>query len=66
VERRPWVPVESVARTLDPGRTLPVTLAGDEVIRAVQAHPAPSYLVVNGTDVVGVLRTADLARLLQA
>jgi hypothetical protein len=43
-----------------------VTLAGDEVIRAVQAHPAPSYLVVNGTDVVGVLRTADLARLLQA
>jgi hypothetical protein len=36
------------------------------VIRAVQAHPAPSYLVVNGTDVVGVLRTADLARLLQA
>jgi Zn-dependent protease len=66
VERRPWVPVESVARTLDPGRTLPVTLAGDEVIRAVQAHPAPSYLVVSGTDVVGVLRTADLARLLQA
>jgi Zn-dependent protease len=66
IERRPWVPVESVARTLDPGRTLPVTLAGDEVIRAVQAHPAPSYLVVSGTDVVGVLRTADLARLLQA
>jgi hypothetical protein len=66
VERRPWVPVESVARTLDPGRTLAVTLAGDEVIRAVQAHPAPSYLVVSGNDVVGVLRTADLARLLQA
>jgi Zn-dependent protease len=65
-ERRPWVPVESVARTLDPGRTLAVTLAGDEVIRAVQAHPAPSYLVVSGNDVVGVLRTADLARLLQA
>ena len=61
VERRPWVPVESVARTLDPGRTLPVDLAGDEVIRAVQAHPAPSYLVVSGDDVVGVLRTADLA-----
>jgi Zn-dependent protease len=66
LERRPWVPVDSVARTLDPGRTLAVTLAGDEVIRAVQAHPAPSYLVVSGNDVVGVLRTADLARLLQA
>jgi len=47
LERRPWVPVESVARTLDPGRTLAVSLAGDEVIRAVQAHPAPSYLVVS-------------------
>jgi Zn-dependent protease len=66
VERRPWVPVESVARTLDPGRTLAVTLAGEDVIRAVQAHPAPSYLVVAGDDVVGVLRTADLARLLQS
>lgn len=66
VERRPWVPVESVARTLEPGRTLAADLAGEDVIRAVQAHPAPTYLVVSGDDVVGVLRTADLARLLNS
>lgn len=63
-ERRPWVPVESVARTLEPGRTLSVDLAGADVIRAVQANPAPHYLVVAGGDVVGVLETADLARAL--
>jgi hypothetical protein len=62
--RRPWVPVESVARTVDPTLTLPADLSGEDVIRAVQARPAERYLIVSGTDVVGVLRTADLARLL--
>jgi Zn-dependent protease len=66
LERRPWVPVDSVARTLDPGRTLAADLAGEDVIRAVQANPAPTYLVVSGEDVVGVLRTTDLARLLNS
>jgi Zn-dependent protease len=66
VERRPWVPVDSVARTLEPGRTLPADLAGEDLIRAVQANPAPVYLVVSGDGVVGVLRTADLARLLNS
>jgi len=66
VERRPWVPVESVARTLEPGRTLAADLTGEDVIRAVQAHPAPTYLIVAGDDVIGVLRTADLARLLNS
>jgi len=64
--RRPWVPVDSVARSLDPGRTLAADLAGEDVIRAVQANPAPNYLVMSGQDVVGVLRTADLARLLNS
>jgi len=66
VERRPWVPVESVARTLEPGRTLAADLTGEDVVRAVQANPAPTYLVVSGDDVIGVLRTADLARLLNS
>jgi Zn-dependent protease len=65
-ERRPWVPVDSVARTLDPGRTLAVDLNGEDVIRAVQANPSPTYLVVSGDDVLGVVRTADLARLLNS
>jgi len=65
-ERRPWVPVDDVARTLDAGRTLAADLAGEDVLRAVQANPAPSYLVVSDGVVVGVLRTADLARLLNS
>lgn len=65
-DRRPWVPVDSVARTLDPGRTLAADLAGDEVLRAVRTHPAETYLVVSGETVVGVLHTADLARSLTA
>ena len=66
VERRPWVPVDSVSRTVEPGRTLPADLTGEDLIRAVQANPAPTYLVVSGTDVVGVLRFADLARVLNS
>ena len=66
VDRRPWVPVDSVARTLESGRTLPVDLSGEALLRAVQANPAPTYLVVSGADVVGVLRFADLARVLNS
>ena len=62
--QRPWVPVDTVARTLDPGRILAAELTGEAVVAAVQAHPAPNYLVVAGDAVVGVLRTADLIRLL--
>ena len=51
---------------MQPDLTLAVELSGEEVIRAVQANPAGSYLVVAGTEVVGVLRTADLARLLNS
>jgi Zn-dependent protease len=65
-EQRPWVALDSVARTLDPGRTLAAGLAGEDVVAAVQAHPAPNYLVVAGDEVVGVLRTADLVRLLNS
>lgn len=66
VERRPWIPVDSVARTLDHGRTLAADLSGEDVIRAVRAHPAPDYLVVSGTEVIGVLRLADLDRVLRS
>jgi Zn-dependent protease len=65
-ERRPWVPVESVSRAVAPEYTLAADLSGEDVIRAVQAHPASTYLVVAGTEVVGVLRTADLAQLLSS
>ncbi len=57
--------VESVAKAVAPENTLSADLNGEDVIRAVQAHPASTYLVLAGTEVVGVLRTADLARLLE-
>jgi len=64
-ERRPWVPVDSVARALDGVATIPASLDGEAVIRAVQANPGAEYLVTSGEDVVGVLHVADLALLLE-
>ena len=64
VERRPWVGVESVARTLDPDRTLAMELSGEDLLRAVRTNPAPVYLVLSDGAAAGVLRTADLARAL--
>ena len=64
-ERRPWIPVDSVARSLADLRSLPIELHGEAVIRAVQQHPGAEYLVTSGNDVVGVLRLTDLAQLLE-
>jgi Zn-dependent protease len=64
-ERRPWIPIDSVARTLEPGRTLSAEMSGEDVINAVRARPAPEYLVVSGPEVIGVLRLADLDRVLR-
>ncbi len=66
VERRPWVPVDSVARTLRPGLVLPADLSGEAVLRAVQRSPATEYLVVAGEEVLGVMRAEDLAGQLTA
>jgi Zn-dependent protease len=65
MERRPWVAVDTVAAGLDPDRILPAQLGGMELIQAVQAHPASEYVVALGEDVVGVLRVADVMRVLQ-
>jgi Zn-dependent protease len=65
-DRRPWVPVDSVARTLGPGLVLPADLPGTDLLRAVQASPATEYLVVADGEVAGVLRTDDLAHRLTA
>lgn len=65
-DRRPWVPVDSVAANVAGMGAIPIELAGEAVIEAVRAHPSSDYLVTSGEDVVGVLRLADLARLLEA
>jgi len=60
-ERRPWVAVSTVARTLEEGLSIPVGLTGEELIQAIQRAPAAEYVLVeeDGT-VYGVLSTADV------
>lgn len=65
LERRPWVAVDTVARTIADVPRMPVGLSGEQVIEAVQAHPGAQYVVTSGEDVVGVLRLVDLAQLLE-
>jgi Zn-dependent protease len=63
-ERREAVEVEAVARLVEAYRTVPAGLTGDEVLLAVGADPVGDYLVTSGEDVVGILRVADVARVL--
>jgi Zn-dependent protease len=65
VERRPWVAVDSVARGVEALPALAAGLSGEQVMRAVQAHPGAQYLVTAGEDVLGVLHVADLAGVLE-
>lgn len=62
-ERRPWVPVSAVARTLDDGLTLPAGIAGEDLILALSRRPAEEYLLVEDDGgICGVLTTADVDR----
>jgi len=64
--RRPWVPVDSVARELSAVRSVPAGLRGADALRVLQADPAGEFLVTADDQVVGVLRAADVSRLLRA
>lgn len=62
-DRRPWLPVSAVARTLEPGLTLSADLSGEALIRAMQRTPASEYLLLDEQgDVFGVLVTEDVDR----
>jgi Zn-dependent protease len=65
VDRRPWVAVDTVARSRDAVPALRLGLTGEQVVRALQAHPAAQYVVTSGEDVVGVLRVGDVAAILE-
>jgi Zn-dependent protease len=60
-DRRPWVTVRAVSRTLEPGLTLPADFGGEELVRAMQRSPSSEYLLLepDGT-VYGVLVTQDV------
>jgi Zn-dependent protease/CBS domain-containing protein len=62
-ERRPWVPASAVARSLVHGMTLPVGIAGEDLIRAITFLPAAEYLLLDEDgSIYGVLATADVDR----
>jgi Zn-dependent protease/CBS domain-containing protein len=62
-ERRPWVAVSTVARTIEPGMSLPAGIEGEPLVRAMTDVPAHEYLLVedDGT-IYGVLSAADVER----
>ena len=62
-DRRPWVAVSTVSRTLEAGLRLPATLHGEDLVLAISRTPAEEYLLVeeDGT-IYGVLVTADVDR----
>ncbi len=62
-DRRPWVPVSTVARTVEEGLRLPVGITGEDLVRAINAHPATEYLLLEDDgSIFGVLATADVDR----
>jgi len=60
-ERRPWLPVSAVARTITEGLVLPADIAGEDLVRAMARVPASEYVLVepDGT-VFGLLSTTDV------
>lgn len=60
-ERRPWMPVSAVARTLGAHNTMPVGLSGEDLVRFIGRNPAPEYLLVQPDGTIhGVLSTGDV------
>jgi len=60
-DRRPWLAVSTLARTLEKGMTLPASIVGEDLIRAITFLPAHEYLLVEDDgQIFGVLATADV------
>lgn len=60
-DRRPWVPVSQLARSVSDGLVLKLDAGGEDVLAAMRATPASEYLVVDAEGAVfGVLSVADV------
>jgi Zn-dependent protease len=60
-QRRPWIDVGTLARTIAPGMILPADLTGMDLVTAVRRTPATEYLLVEPSgQVYGVLTATDL------
>ncbi|MEO6512297.1 MAG: site-2 protease family protein [Nocardioides sp.] len=65
-ERRPWVAVSTVARTIEPGMSLPAEIEGEELVRAMTVMPAHEYLLIEQDgSIYGVLAAADVEQAFQ-
>lgn len=66
-QRRPWVTVAAVARSVAPGLLIPAGLTGEPLVEAIQASPASEYVVVDARGaLVGVLSVTDVAAVLNS
>jgi len=64
-QRRPWIEVGSLARTIDPSLILNADLQGMALLDALRRAPATEYLLVEESgQVYGVLATRDLDQVL--
>lgn len=62
-ERRPWMAVSALSRTLDEGLVLPLDIAGEDLILRMQRMPASEYLLIDDEGrPAGVLATVDVDR----
>ena len=60
-QRRPWIAVGKLARTLEPSLVLPADLSGMALLDAIRRAPATEYLLVEPSGLVyGVLATRDV------
>lgn len=63
--QRPWTSITEVARPLESGLVLGDNLTGEAILDAMRKTPASEYVVVGrAKDLVGVLVTTDVARVL--
>jgi CBS domain-containing protein len=60
-DRRPWMPVSTIARTLTEGLVLPADIVGEDLVRAMARTPASEYVLVESDgSVYGLLATTDV------
>ena len=60
-DRRPWVAVSTVTRTLEDGLALPATITGEDLVLAISKVPAAEYLLLEEDGrIYGVLSTTDV------
>ena len=62
-ERRPWLAVSQVSRTMEDGLRLVADLSGEDLLDAMTTTPASEYLLVEADgSVYGVLASRDVER----